>query len=580
MADALVQVAPDSTGAKIDNTSLTVGANTVMRQRVNLAGRAATELADVRAATPANTDIGLVTRDVGPRSGLPGSWARQPGTVLLYEGFDTNVLDTNRWTSSVGGAGSTVFVGGGATPPNDHRFDLTNGTTAASFAQVISTQMFIPRGAVPMAFHCEAYMAAIPTGNSVIWGVGDNADYATFNGLRGAFFRHDLTTFQFEVYSKNGNLDYTVSLTPLTIGSGTLASKVSTEIHIAHDRIEAFVDGVSVGSYRYAAMAVPAYMRPFFIFRSMNNSNGATVAAGASAGFYMPSVMDYGRNNIAISDPTYPWRAATVSAAGALSADVSDRAGRLLGAIQGDTARDVANTGNPIQNGGVASLPWVLPTPVTADGRRVPMWLDRRGRVIVGPQRLPTYASAIRSVTATAGKRNLATGALTGNTAKQIATIYHLVGATKRARLLYVKVIVLELATLAGYIEFEIQRLSATTAPATGNPAITPLSFDSGDAAAECAVLALPGTQGSLGAVDQAFGHVIMNLGITATVGPTTVPPQYPIPIILFDSRSGMDENKDAALRAGVAEGFAIMVRSSVVNSVLFIAEIQHTEEP
>ncbi len=64
MADAVIQVAPDSTGKMVDNTSLTVGANTVYRQRVQLAGQAATELADVRNTQPATTDYGLVVRNV------------------------------------------------------------------------------------------------------------------------------------------------------------------------------------------------------------------------------------------------------------------------------------------------------------------------------------------------------------------------------------------------------------------------------------------------------------------------------------------------------------------------------------
>ena len=36
MADGIVQVSPNSTGPKIDNSELTVGANTVERQRVNI----------------------------------------------------------------------------------------------------------------------------------------------------------------------------------------------------------------------------------------------------------------------------------------------------------------------------------------------------------------------------------------------------------------------------------------------------------------------------------------------------------------------------------------------------------------
>lgn len=62
MADGLIQVPTDSTGKKVDTTELTVGSNTVERQRIHLAGAAAAELADVRAAPPAATLYGLVVR--------------------------------------------------------------------------------------------------------------------------------------------------------------------------------------------------------------------------------------------------------------------------------------------------------------------------------------------------------------------------------------------------------------------------------------------------------------------------------------------------------------------------------------
>jgi hypothetical protein len=47
MTDAFIQVAPDSTGKKVDNEELTVGANTVERQRIEVAGAAAAEIARV-----------------------------------------------------------------------------------------------------------------------------------------------------------------------------------------------------------------------------------------------------------------------------------------------------------------------------------------------------------------------------------------------------------------------------------------------------------------------------------------------------------------------------------------------------
>jgi hypothetical protein len=64
MADSLVQVLPDSTGKKVDTSSLTVGANTVERQRMNMADpTTAAAIAAVMNSLPAGTEYGLVVRD-------------------------------------------------------------------------------------------------------------------------------------------------------------------------------------------------------------------------------------------------------------------------------------------------------------------------------------------------------------------------------------------------------------------------------------------------------------------------------------------------------------------------------------
>lgn len=69
MSDGLVQVAPDSTGKKIDTTELTVGANTVERQRVIIGGSTASGLVDTLSSSPAGTEIALPTREVGQTQG-------------------------------------------------------------------------------------------------------------------------------------------------------------------------------------------------------------------------------------------------------------------------------------------------------------------------------------------------------------------------------------------------------------------------------------------------------------------------------------------------------------------------------
>jgi len=104
MADGIVQVAPDSTGKKVDTSELTVGANTVERQRVVLADPSSpTGLAPVTAANGALVDVSRVqgavtifngTVDSGNSSTTPlaangvftGAWLDcfNQGSVLIY----------------------------------------------------------------------------------------------------------------------------------------------------------------------------------------------------------------------------------------------------------------------------------------------------------------------------------------------------------------------------------------------------------------------------------------------------------------------------------------------------------------
>lgn len=65
MSDGYIQVQPDSTGKKVDNSELTVGANTVERQRIVLADSAdAAGLAVVGRSDPGSKDYGVSIRQV------------------------------------------------------------------------------------------------------------------------------------------------------------------------------------------------------------------------------------------------------------------------------------------------------------------------------------------------------------------------------------------------------------------------------------------------------------------------------------------------------------------------------------
>jgi hypothetical protein len=243
----------------------------------------------------------------------------------------------------------------------------------------------------------------------------------------------------------------------------------------------------------------------------------------------------------------------------------------------GDVDHDAVNTLKVVQTGGHASYP-AAPTGVSADGDRVRQWQDRSGAQIIRKRPVAMYTAQYRLANATAGTRVFTTAALTANTNRQIATIYHAATATKRVQVKFVSVNLTANAVVAGTIEFEIVTLSATTAPATGNPAITPGRHDQADAAAEATCLAQPTTAGSVVNADQPVGDPwAVNLGITGT-GSVASPPPPATKAVLWDSRSDGD-GKDLIMRAGVAEGYAINIRSSAASQVGFTATIIFTEE-
>jgi hypothetical protein len=197
---------------------------------------------------------------------------------------------------------------------------------------------------------------------------------------------------------------------------------------------------------------------------------------------------------------------------------------------------------------------------------------------VIRPRPVATYTAQYRLANATAGARQLTPAALTANTNKQIATIYHAATSTKRVQVKYIDVILDLVATAAGLIEFEAVTLSATTAPATGNPAITPGKHDQADGAADATCLALPTTAGSVVNADQPVGFgFIESLGITGA-GSTANPPPPISRIVLWDSRSSSD-GKDLIMRAGVAEGYAVNARSTAGSALGLTVTMIFTEE-
>jgi hypothetical protein len=161
---------------------------------------------------------------------------------------------------------------------------------------------------------------------------------------------------------------------------------------------------------------------------------------------------------------------------------------------------------------------------------------------------------------------------MTANTRKQVATIHHAATATKTVRIRRAMFCIYA-NTVAGEANIDLVRI--TTAPATGNPAITPGVLDSSDVAAEATCLALPTTAATEAAL---IGSQYVSLGATGAAA-TTNPPPIGQWMDLYQPAPDDDEMKQPTIRAGVLEGWAIVLDHTATSPVSMGAWIEFTEE-
>lgn len=196
------------------------------------------------------------------------------------------------------------------------------------------------------------------------------------------------------------------------------------------------------------------------------------------------------------------------------------------------------------------------------------MLYDAAGNAL--QQQQPTYHALGRL----AARPYALSYAATLNSRKQILAIAHTAASTKLVKIRRV-LIALESVSVAGLYVFDLVRI--TSAPATGNPAITPTPALQGDPAAEVTVLALPTTAGTEGTV---VNSVEFNQGITGAA-PTVNPPNALNWYELFseDEQNPVGEQRGLSLRAGVLEGYAIVCDASAAGTVKCLARFVFTEQ-
>jgi hypothetical protein len=189
-------------------------------------------------------------------------------------------------------------------------------------------------------------------------------------------------------------------------------------------------------------------------------------------------------------------------------------------------------------------------------------------RTIIGGQRVQrtTYSADFRL----AARPYALSAAMTANSRKQFATMCHLATRPETVKLRRVLVEVIG-NTVASILTWELIRI--TSAPATGNPTITPTGAYPADVATTTC-LALPTTAGTEGA---RYSSRTMNLGVVGAA-PTTNPPPFVNAVELLPAQVD-PEVRMPTIRPLTLEGWAVILDSSGASTVTAEVTIEFTEQ-
>lgn len=267
MADGFVQVAPDSTGKKIDNEQLTVAGQTVYRQRTQIAGKADVDIAKVGNGHGQAEDYGVFTREA--RRGAPN--------VMFWENFLVSPVDATRWTSTITGTGA-IYVG---PTPAEPSFQASTGTLPSE-ATIESIQKFEPRSSAitlgALVRFDDPNVTLFQTLGVRQWGFGSRlTSSALKNGYR--FAVEDDGKLWARAWSDSGGtgaLNVDLSATYPRTAFGT--TQHYFEIEIRQDRVQWRIDGAVVANYYPSDHAQGPYARSYPVVIGAYNGTGATLA--------------------------------------------------------------------------------------------------------------------------------------------------------------------------------------------------------------------------------------------------------------------------------------------------------------
>lgn len=300
MTDGVVRVAVDGLGAKIDASELTVGANTVERQRVVLADDAgATAMASIFPA-------GFLRVTDEPRQ-------------IFYDPFDNVLNMTDQWAQPIGAGGATLPVTATGT------MTMGTGTTAAGFAKLNSIASFRP---VVPAWLGFSFALALPDGAAVtansyrFWGCGTTPAAPTDTAPLTDAVGFEMTTAGHLVCVVYANGTRTAVADLFGGKQPTDASNHRYIVYVRTDRMYWYIDGI--GGAQLAATSSfqsPAIQSlPVLLLAIAGATPPVSDTRIQCAGL---AVWDTGKNGSQIVDGTYPWRKLQISAGGAAKVDGS-----------------------------------------------------------------------------------------------------------------------------------------------------------------------------------------------------------------------------------------------------------------
>jgi hypothetical protein len=266
--------------------------------------------------------------------------------------------------------------------------------------------------------------------------------------------------------------------------------------------------------------------------------------------------------HVTVDNPSIPvtgtfWQATQPVSLATNTPDVTDRAARLLGHVTVDNA-SLAVTGTVTANQGGA--PWsdnltqIAGTALAA--KALPTGAD-------GQVAIPVYVNSQQYLTYDVGARNIATGALTANTAKQVLSIEHSGTATKTVRIRRIMVHMIQTTALSGSVDIQITRGTAASSAGT---VVTAVPRKSTDAAAEAVIKSLP----TITAATVADNIPAGGFATTTTL--------YSPPVLIFDWQEA-SETKPYLLTAGALQSIVINVISTAALNLTMTVSVDFTEE-